>query len=194
MTIIKPQSFGGIAQGKILRAQSIKLYNASPNMCLLCKEPIPVRDGERVAEVRRRKFCTRSHAASFNNVGRCRVPKKVHLCLGCGSTIRLGSKLCKLCCGSKLHTTSKGELFARRKNWQSARSSIRRHAALVYAASGLPMQCAFCKYDRHVDIAHLRPVSSFPDSATIVEINALSNLIPLCPNHHWEHDHGMAGL
>jgi hypothetical protein len=51
------------------------------------------------------------------------------------------------------------------------------------------MACVRCGYAIHVDIAHRMAVSAFPDTATVVEINALDNLMPLCPNHHWEHDH-----
>lgn len=48
--------------------------------------------------------------------------------------------------------------------------------------------CAMCKYSKHVELAHIKSISSFPDSATIREINSLNNLIYLCPTHHWELD------
>ena len=37
-------------------------------------------------------------------------------------------------------------------------------------------------------------VSDFDDSALISEINSKDNLIALCPNHHWEYDHGLLKL
>ena len=46
------------------------------------------------------------------------------------------------------------------------------------------MKCAICGYDKHVEIAHIKPVSDFTDSCTIAEINSIDNLIALCPNHH----------
>lgn len=46
------------------------------------------------------------------------------------------------------------------------------------------MKCAICGYDKHVEIAHIKPVSDFADSCTIAEINSIDNLIALCPNHH----------
>ena len=46
-----------------------------------------------------------------------------------------------------------------------------------------------CGYAKHVEVAHRKDVSSFPDSALISEINDLTNLVGLCPLHHWEFDH-----
>jgi hypothetical protein len=39
-------------------------------------------------------------------------------------------------------------------------------------------------------VCHRRDVADFPDTATVREINALSNLVGLCPTHHWEFDNG----
>lgn len=89
---------------------------------------------------------------------------------------------------------SKGELFSRRKNYQSARSAIVKHAYLVFKQSGKSEVCACCGYDKYVEICHHQSVSSFPDDALIITINDISNLIPLCRNHHWEFDHGLLSL
>lgn len=44
-------------------------------------------------------------------------------------------------------------------------------------------------------VAHKISVSKFANSANIVvEINNIDNLIGLCPNHHWEYDHGFLDL
>lgn len=80
-------------------------------------------------------------------------------------------------------------MFSNRKNWQSAASSVRKHARQVYDASGLPLTCVICGYAKHADVSHVRDVASFPDAALIMEINALSNLAALCRNCHWELDH-----
>ena len=53
------------------------------------------------------------------------------------------------------------------------------------------MECSVCGYSTHVEACHIRPVSDFPQDATVGEINDRSNLMYLCPNHHWEFDHGM---
>lgn len=48
--------------------------------------------------------------------------------------------------------------------------------------------CRYCSYSKHVELAHVKGISSFPDSATLGEINSEENVIPLCPNCHWEFD------
>lgn len=96
--------------------------------------------------------------------------------------------------GPKVFTRTKGQLFASRPTWQSARSSIRKHAERVVRHSGLALICRICGYDKYVEIAHRQSVSSFPDSALVSEINDLANLVLLCPNHHWEFDAGMLDL
>lgn len=86
---------------------------------------------------------------------------------------------------------TKGELFTKRKNWQSARSAIRNNARKNFLAYNNFPKCAICGYDKYVEVAHIKAVSDFPDEATISEINSISNLIGLCPNHHWEYDNGI---
>lgn len=85
---------------------------------------------------------------------------------------------------------TKGELFEKRKNWQSARSSIQKHARKIYFDANPLQNCMICRYSNHVEVAHIKAVSCFDDSTTIAEINSSSNLIGLCPNHHWEYDNG----
>lgn len=89
---------------------------------------------------------------------------------------------------------TKGELFSNRKNWQSARSAIQKLARYYYKENNPNPKCAICGYSNHVEVAHIKPVSDFEDSATVREINSLSNLIGLCPNHHWEYDNGILKL
>jgi hypothetical protein len=86
---------------------------------------------------------------------------------------------------------TKGELFKNRKNWQSARTSIQKLAREIYFENTVSPKCEICGYSLHVEVAHIRPVSDFPDTAPIREINSIENLIGLCPNHHWEYDNGI---
>lgn len=89
---------------------------------------------------------------------------------------------------------TKGELFSCRKNWQSARTSIRKNAQKVFEQSEKSYKCAICGYDKHIEIAHIKAVSEFDDSALLTEINHPDNLIALCPNHHWEFDNNLLKL
>lgn len=57
----------------------------------------------------------------------------------------------------------------------------------------LKMPCAHCGYSKHVELAHIKALSSFPDDALISEVNSRDNVIQLCPNCHWEMDHPSSG-
>lgn len=83
---------------------------------------------------------------------------------------------------------TKKELFDRYKQWQTARSIIRKDAKCIYDNSEKPKQCVVCGYNKHYEVAHIKAVSDFTDDALISEINDIDNLIALCPNHHWEFD------
>lgn len=48
--------------------------------------------------------------------------------------------------------------------------------------------CRHCGYTKHVELAHIKSVSSFPDSTLLSEVNSETNVLPLCPNCHWEFD------
>ena len=200
------------------RQQVLDAYYANPNHCRECGRVIEIPEGSKVKEVRIKRFCTRTCANRFHNRLRQRTDKPHKhgqrpqrpqrlaptSCQVCGVIfLSLGGrrKYCDDCYsairfpgGVRFCDVTKGDLFARRANWQSARNSIRMHAKRVFATSGLPAKCIVCGYSLHVQISHRRSVSSFPDTATVREINELGNLVPLCPTHHWEYDHGFLHL
>jgi predicted restriction endonuclease len=45
-----------------------------------------------------------------------------------------------------------------------------------------------CGYDKHVDICHVVDIKAHSDETLISDINAITNLVALCKNHHWEFD------
>jgi len=81
----------------------------------------------------------------------------------------------------------------RRPSWQAARSIIQGHARTTHLKNN-PAECRICGYTKHVDVAHIRSVRTFPEGAQVSEINHPDNLVALCPNHHWEYDHGLLTL
>ena len=89
---------------------------------------------------------------------------------------------------------TKKELFEGRSSWQSARTEFRKQAAKNFEESGKEKKCAICGYDKHIDIAHINAVSEFSEDTLVSEISKASNLIALCPNHHWEYDHGLLDI
>lgn len=205
MPTLKAQQAGGRASAKKSREKALTRYYANPQHCRHCASVIPVPEGKKVAEVRRKKFCDRSCAAAFNNRGVSRHGSNdaTFICTECKSEHekprrknrkkgRYDRKICDRCLPglasrrAKTPRRTKGELYARSKNWQSANSTIRQLAREAYRKNGRPQKCAVCQYHKHVQVCHVRDVADFPDEALISEINAVANLVALCPTHHWE--------
>lgn len=185
-----------VAKLREKKKQAHKDYIKVAKPCEWCGSLIlPQSDKDHLHEVKKKRFCNSHCANSFTNPKW--VPKQTLTCSSCGACItkRSESGLCRTCNGLQRRdaitfgTIAKGELFAKRGNWQSARSSIQRHARLTYLLSGRPQQCKVCHYRKHFQVSHVIDVSAFPDSSLMSEINNIDNLIALCPTHHWEFDH-----
>lgn len=91
-------------------------------------------------------------------------------------------------------TRTKGEVFKSCRNWQSARSIIRKDAERIISRSDIELKCKVCFYTNHVEVCHIKSVSSFSDESTIDDINNIDNLVLLCPNCHWEFDNNLLKL
>ncbi len=157
------------------------------NQCLYC--------GDKTSNA---KFCTRSHAAKFNNTIK---PKRTveGRCSDCATPCTRSRKRCLACHAAwmKAKSISKwdGETLASMRGQGNANFGgrypyIRALARKKYLASGLPLECFQCSYDYHVDVCHIVDLKAFPQSATVAEVNDLNNLVALCRNHHWEFDTG----
>jgi len=208
-----PQSLGGQVTAKKLRKEALEKYYLNPNICKQCGNIITVPDKGKVKETRVKQFCNSSCFAKFSNVKRVSTVKIIY-CKRCGKKLYLyrkssgrfsSCKYCKKCrylrirfdsskFDQQLPGRTKGEMFKKSANYQSARGMIRRHACQVFAVSGIPYVCDVCGYKKHINVCHIRSVADFPDDATVSEINSLTNLVALCPNHHWELDHGFLNL
>lgn len=173
---------GGQVMAIRQRREALERYYQNPNICLCCNKVIEVLDKQKVGEVRKKKFCNQSCNAKYNNHIRIRNPKK-RLC---------ECKVKKEKYDFILNKTKK-ELFDDHSGYQSARSTIRRHAQYVFLQSNIEKTCNICGYDKHIEICHKKSVSSFPNDALVSEINNINNLIGLCPNCHWEMDNMREG-
>ena len=181
---LEAQKLGGAANAKTQRDEAIRRYYSNPNVCQNCCSVIGVNGKEKVREVRRKRFCSKSCAAKANNVGRVRANKKIYLCIVCGcecGTPKDNNKrsYCKKCYDNR---------FVGKKKSETSPRMLREHARRVYAARGVKA-CERCGYDKHVECCHIKPVSSFGPDALISAINNPENLVGLCPNCHWEFDH-----
>lgn len=192
------QSLGGQKRAILQRADAEQKYYQNPKHCKQCGNIIPVIPTLRIADIRIKKFCNVDCRKLFY-----KSKPKIKICTICQKQFevpiehrRSRVKRCGTCrenqiaYADKLSYLTKNEIFKTRKNWQSARTDIRRHANRVFDLSNKTKECAICKYKLHVEICHIKSVSSFSKETKLSEINDISNLITLCPNHHWELDNG----
>lgn len=163
---------GGRATAEIRRSKALDDYSKNPNKCLNCGKVIEIQEKQTASEARRKKFCSKSCASTYNNRNSVYVVK--------GEEIPV-----------YLTLRTKGEVFKTSGTWQSARNTIRRQAREAYEASDKPKSCIICDYTNHYEVCHIKAVKDFDDDALVSEINSLDNLISLCPNHHWEFDNGV---
>lgn len=143
---------------------------------------------------KRNNYCSQSCAAIINNK---KYPKKKLIdkyCKKCNQKInRLSHKdkriLCTNCNNIKYDiNNNKTYNDLKNKRIYQKNSRIRNLARQYYKKSGYPMICLVCKYNKHVEICHYKGISEHSNNSKISEINKISNLIPLCRNHHWELD------
>lgn len=149
------------------------------------------------------KFCSKSCSAKETN----KKPKRklTKKCTQCDSVVRnYRSKLCEHHYQKKL-TSQKDHLQNLTLQDYTERSCIKRlHPSSKFAhirglcrswnKNKLKLPCHVCGYTKHVELAHIKPLSSFSFSAQLKEVNSPSNVVQLCPNCHWELDNGLITL
>lgn len=192
---------------RIKGENNLRKYNENPNCCLNCGKPILHKDGDVLKNTQAKKFCNKSCSAIYNN-SKNKLTYIDRECKRCHKSFRITERnksgyfsnkiICDQCKKDveywEIANLTLGELMLRSKNWQSARSSVCKHARYIYKQYNKENVCKICGYDKHVDIAHIKAVSDFDKDTKIKDINSSDNLVALCPNHHWEYDHGIANL
>lgn len=180
------------------------------SLCLFCKQPFKVAYRLSPKRRERMKFCSKA-CVSRRNWQEGVLARKEYRCEGCNvilprerskktGELKRRRRFCGQCLlvrkskGVLFGHRTKAELFSIRANWQSARGAIQRHARDMLVRSDQPLACVVCGYSKYVEVAHVKSVSSFSGESTLDEINSVSNLVALCPNHHWEFDNGVLEL
>ncbi len=126
------------------------------------------------------------------------LDKKRRECPNCGRLIKYDSEFCKKCAGSnrseKIKEKTLGEYklkyYKTGKHSSWITSEIRAFAR-QWNKNLINSPCVICGYSLHTELHHIKPISEFDDLSTIGEINDESNLMVLCPNHHWEMDNNL---
>lgn len=138
-----------------------------------------------VKEIKRSKtgkhFCSRRCSTIFNNID-CPKRKPEGKCYYCNCLLSKAKKYCDRCFNNDL---LKKDIFSH--------STIRNNARSKAKELGWK-SCKYCGYDKHIQICHIKPVKDFPKDSLISEVNHIDNLLPLCPNCHWEFDHNIINL
>lgn len=158
------------------------------------------------------KFCSRTCAASYNNTLYPKRKPKVKNCNICGKEFSIaGRRRCQECRDAgKLRISQSFHGQKRTQynpdfyklltiaDYKNRPSNVSKHP--LWAHNNIrnfcrswnkhmqSMPCKRCNYALHVELAHIRPISDFPETATLGEVNAPDNVVPLCPNCHWEFD------
>lgn len=144
------------------------------------------------------KFCSRSCAAKINNSLKPKKEKELKKCKHCENLVHQERSL--LCAyhfaqhqPEYIENFTLQEFCDREKVKKGHPSNkfchVRYHAKSHHKdLKNLP--CHTCGYDKHVELCHIKAISSFPVTATVAEVNHFSNIVQLCPNCHWEFDKG----
>lgn len=135
------------------------------------------------------KFCSRSCAATANNMS---APKRKlqGKCLICKAKIHSNLKYCEN--HNKYSLLTIEDLLSSKYTGSFRFEKIRLKARYQYKNLKLP--CENCGYEKHVEVCHKQPISSFPITTLISIVNHRNNIIFLCPNCHWEFDNGLLSI
>lgn len=115
----------------------------------------------------------------------------------CGIRCKCGNKMHKIsnCCSKclrKLVTIQDCYQRYDKHHLSSVFSLVRIRARYKYRNQ--ITECQNCRYNKHVEVCHIKPISSYPKDTMIDEINDISNIVFLCPNCHWEFDNGILSV
>lgn len=146
------------------------------------------------------KFCSRNCAAIYNNKA---FPKRrpTRNCIWCDNKVKSHRHMrCSECHEKYLKTRFDHiQEITLKEYWNthslsnlplSVKNSGIRGLGRTRFQHILKNPCARCGYNKHVELCHIKPISSFNENSKIKEINCYENLIQLCPNCHWEFDNG----
>lgn len=144
------------------------------------------------------KFCSKSCSAAVNNrkFPKRSKHKKKYFCRVCGIEISPRRVLCDEHNPQKVDwskITLKDIMYSYKEGYGASNryTRIRDNAQIIYKNSKRLDRCEKCSYKYHYHVCHIKPIHMFDLDTPVSEINALDNLIALCPNCHWEMDNGL---
>lgn len=170
--------------------------------CHRCEKPIQKSIGRMEDHNKNgldKHYCSRRCATITNNTAQARNPAKERICYRCDKPFKAerghpSRKACPECHRHReylgLLTIAEVEQIGELHEKKDRYGRIRSHCRLIHAKLA-DKPCAKCGYDKHVEICHIRAISDWPKDTLIKIVNAESNVIQLCRNHHWEQENGL---
>jgi hypothetical protein len=165
------------------QTKSPRNFEKNRNVCRECKtaqQKLP----EKVAV--KWRLCDVCGNAKVRGLPCKNCKKKPTKCV-CGKSLSRNSKLCGSCNKLKRKSQWLNKPMSEVRKMKNGLCRIRSEAREIGKKQNWN-SCSICGYDKHIHIAHIKPVAAFADHETVREVNDLTNLKPLCPNCHWEHD------
>lgn len=152
------------------------------NHCLNCSQPTG-----------NPKFCSKSCSVSYHNRINPKRKKQPQQCKHCGAPITGYRTVCNTCNRSYVDWTQTtiGDYRKKAAYAYQVNAQIRDLARRIYKKSEAARACYICGYDKHTEVCHIKAITEWPDDTVIATINHPTNLVALCPNCHWELDHGL---
>ena len=99
--------------------ENIKNYIDNPNVCLFCGKAILPREGEKLTDTKRKKFCNSSCTAKYNNAKR----KKDRFCIECGKKLTRKQRFYCSCQCQQNHKINKYISLWLNGEWNGSRDS-----------------------------------------------------------------------
>lgn len=147
-------------------------------------------------------FCSRSCSVKINNLGKRRHPPRN--CVKCNkqyitNKTHRSLRRCE-CCIKQIMTSQEAKEMTleqhlerdsikdKHPSWKAAHI---RNFNRSWNKDLLGLSCQMCGYKHHIELAHIKPISSFSEQDKLGVINDPSNILVLCPNHHWELDNNI---
>ncbi len=138
-------------------------------------------------------FCSSKCSATYNNRHRNIEINQNKICC-CGNNKDINAILCHKCRvkiqlqNSLYQTLTLGDKTYTKHKYAKY-SYVRFYARKIGVELGFKC-CRNCGYDKHFEVCHIKPVSEFTSDTLLTTINSPENLLPLCPNCHYEFDNG----
>lgn len=160
--------------------------------CLQCDQEIP-----KTRNKSKNIFCDIKCKEDYRKIHK-KMPKLRQNCLHCKEETEVRRKYCNKCVSNRVHQYKMSE--SDYENQPISEIYIEEHRTAKYQAirnhakfkmKNKPQVCSECGYSKHVECCHLRAISDFPPETLLNIVNSYDNLVLLCPNCHWELDHGL---